>query len=277
VLINVTNLQWVTAFFLVVQLFTASPITNWERISDALILLVVGLNGPFAIVFLPLFAWRALRDRESGSLLALGMVGICAAVQACLLWRTGSGLNLQSGEEAFRPLMFVSIIGSRLVTWPLFGPDAVRAWPQWTHAIIGSALIVPLLGWALRSDQRRTARLTIVAAFCLITIASVYRVRADPWKQDDLVNGDRYFYIPRVLLAWLLIWELDARPRAVAWTARAICLLALVMHARRFILPAPPNYHWAEHCDPIRRGVPANIYTLPEGWWIEYPGRSPKP
>ena len=24
----------------------------------------------------------------------------------------------------------------------------------------------------------------------------------------------------------------------------------------------------------IRRGVAANIYTLPEGWWIEYPVRS---
>jgi hypothetical protein len=173
--------------------------------------------------------------------------------------------------------MFVSIIGSRLVTWQLFGPRAVQSWPLWTHAAIGLAVIVPLLIWALRDDARRPWRVVIVAAFCLVTFASVYRVRADTWARDDLVNGDRYFYIPRVLLAWLLVWELNASQRVVAWLARGTCAVGILMHAPRFTLPAPPDYHWAQHCDPIRRGVPANIYTLPEGWWIEYPGRPAKP
>jgi hypothetical protein len=173
-------------------------------------------------------------------------------------------------------LKFISIIGSRLVTWPLLGPAAVRAWPGWVHAVIAIAVIAPLVGWALRRDPRRPVRAIIVAAFCLITVASVYRVRADVWSHDNLVNGDRYFYMPRVLLAWLFIFEFDARPRAVAWLARGACALAVVQHAPRYMLPAPKDYHWAEHCDPIRRGVPANIYTLPEGWWIEYPGRENK-
>ena len=77
--------------------------------------------------------------------------------------------------------------------------------------------------------------------------------------------------------AWLLVWEFGARPRAVAWVARGLCVLAVANHVPHFVLPAPPDYQWAAHCDPIRRGVPANIYTLPEGWWIEYPGRPPKP
>jgi hypothetical protein len=277
VLINATNLQWVTAFYLILQLFTRSAVTIPQRVGDLAILLVIGLNGPFALMFLPLVVWRAWRERNVDTLLALAADGLCAAIQGWLLMHTGPGLNLHSGNEPFRLSMFLSIIGSRLVSWPLFGPAAVRAWPQWAHAVIGIAIIVPLLVWALRTDARRRWRSVIVAAFCLITIASVYRARADTWNSSDLVNGDRYFYIPRVLLTWLIIWELDARPRWVAWTARVICLLAIVMHAPRFMLPAPPDYHWAEHCDPIRRGVPANIYTLPEGWWIEYPGRTPKP
>ena len=39
--------------------------------------------------------------------------------------------------------------------------------------------------------------------------------------------------------------------------------------------PAPPDYHWADHCDAIRRGVPAKIPILPEGWVLDYPGRTP--
>jgi len=276
VLINVTNLQWVTAFYLLLQLFTTPARTGAQRIGDFLILLVIGLNGPFAIVLLPLFAWRTLRERSLDTVVALMAVALCAAIQGWLVMRTGPGINLHAGNEPFAPLNFLSIIGSRLVTWPFFGPSAVRTWPRWIHAAITVLAVVPFLLWALRHDPRCRWRRGVVAAFCLITLASVYRARADTWTDDNLVNGDRYFYIPRVLLAWLLVWEFDTRPRIVGWLARGLCALAVIVHAPRFMLPAPPDYRWAEHCDPIRRGVPANIYTLPEGWWIEYPGRPDK-
>jgi hypothetical protein len=275
VLINATNLQWVTAFFLVLQLFTRPASTVTQRVGDLAILMLIGLNGPFALMFLPLFVWRAWQDRNIDAFLALAAVAICAAIQGSLLLRTGPGLHLHSGNEPFRPLMFLSIIGSRLVSWPIFGPAAVRSWPTWVHAAVGLAVIAPLLIWALRKDAQQRWRAIIVAAFCLITIASVYRARADTWTRDDLASGDRYFYIPRVLLTWLIVWELDARPRIVAWIARTACVVAIILHAPRFMLPAPPDYRWADHCDPIRKGTPANIFTLPEGWWIEYPGRTP--
>lgn len=271
VLINVTNLQWVTAFFLVVQVFTSRPTTFAQRAGDLAIAGLVGLNGPFAIVFLPLFAWRAWRDRNLDAFLVLGVVGACAAIQGWLLSRTA--VNLQNADAAFRPFMFFSIIGSRLVTWPILGPWLVPVWPLWLHAVLGVVVIGALLVCALRNDARRSRRAPLVAAFGLVVIASLYRARADTWADDNLADGDRYFYIPRVLLAWLLILQFDAVPRVIAYTARALCIVGLLTHAPRFMLPAPKDYRWAEHCDPIRRGEPANIPTLPEGWWIEYPGR----
>jgi hypothetical protein len=104
-------------------------------------------------------------------------------------------------------------------------------------------------------------------------LVGVYRTRPDTWTSDNLLFADRYFYIPRVLFAWLLIWELDAIPRAIAIVARLACLLAVVVHLRDYQIAAPPDYHWAEHVDPIRRGVPAEIPTLPAGWSMEYHGR----
>lgn len=276
VLINVTNLQWVTAFFLILQLFTARATTLAQRLGDIALLVIVGLNGPFAIVLLPLFAWRAWRERHPDAFLALAAIAACALVQATLLHRSGAALNIDGTHSAFRPLMFFSILGSRLVTWPLLGPAAVKAWPVWVHAALALVVIPPLLLWSLRPDPRRGVRALLVAAFALVTLACVYRVRADTWPDDNLVNGDRYFYISRVLLTWLLVLEFDATPRWIRYTARGLCLVGLLTHIPRFVLPAPKNYHWAEHCDPIRRGVPGNIYTLPEGWWIEYPGRPPK-
>jgi hypothetical protein len=272
VLINVTNLQWVTAFFLLLQLLTRPADSVGQRVGDLAILGIVGLNGPFPIVFWPLFVWRAWRARNADAWGALAVVTLCAAAQGWFL--AGTALNLQSATEAFRPLMFFSVIGSRLLTWPFFGPQAVGALPIWVHAVLAIGVLGLLLGWALRRDEaRRPIRSILVAAFLLVTGACVFRVRADTWADDTLVNGDRYFYISRVLIAWLLILEFDARPRAIAWIARGLCGAAVIMHVPHFIIPALQDYEWAKHCDPIRRGVPADIHTLPEGWWIEYPGR----
>ena len=275
VLINVTNVQWIAAFFLVLQLFTRRPAGTVERLGDLALLGIVGLNGPFALLLAPFFAWRAWRDRYADTLLALVVIAACAGVQATFLLRTG--LKLEGTTEAFRPLNLLATLGNRLVVWPLLGPTLAPRLPAWTHAVLGLALIGPLLFRAGRADALRPWRSVIAVLFCLVIGASVYRSRADTWNFSDLLQGDRYFYIPRVLLAWLLILETRATARAVAWTARGLCVLAVAQHAPWFVLPAPPDYHWAEHCDPIRRGVPANIYTLPEGWWIEYPGRPAKP
>ena len=270
-LINVTNLQWMTAFYLLLPLFTARPTAPGQRIVDLAIVLVVGLNGPFAILFWPLFAWRAWKERDTHDLLLLGAITLCAAVQGWFVahWR----LTIEGGGQPFHPLMFFSILGSRLVTWPVFGRWAVDAWPLAVHAVLGVVAIGALFAWALRRDPRRPLRAQLIAAFVIVTGACVYRCRPDTWLADNLINGDRYFYIPRVLLGWLVILEIDATPRAIAFGARAVCAAAVLTHLPRFMIPAPRDYHWREHCDPIRRGVPANIYTLPEGWWLEYPGR----
>jgi len=84
------------------------------------------------------------------------------------------------------------------------------------------------------------------------------------------------YSIPLLLLAWLLVWEFDARPRAVAWIARGLCLLAVVMHAPRYMLPAPKDYHWAEHVDPIRQGVPTHWDLWNQNWSFQLvPATSP--
>ena len=173
--------------------------------------------------------------------------------------------------------ILLAVTGARLVVGPLIGADRVGALSPPVLAALGSAFIATLALWALRPHPRRALRAQILVAFGLILFASLYRLRPDQWESADMANGDRYFYIPRVLLVWLLVWEFDAAPRAVAFAARAVCLTAVLVQIPRHTLPTPPDYHWAEQCEPIRRGVPANINTLPEGWTIEYLGRPQKP
>ncbi|MFM8335142.1 MAG: hypothetical protein ACKODK_06245, partial [Opitutaceae bacterium] len=153
VLINLTNLQWITAFFLVIHLFLEPPKSTSARVYDLLILGVVGLNGPFAAVLAPLFAWRAWREKDRDNWVAFGVVAACAVVQGSLALKAGAALY--GAGEPLRPLMFLSVLGSRLVTWTFFGPEAVRALPIWAHAVGGSVFLAMLLTLAIRPGPQR--------------------------------------------------------------------------------------------------------------------------
>lgn len=147
--------------------------------------------------------------------------------------------------------------------------------PPLGQAALAWGLILALAAWVLRNDPRRPLRLQVLAAWTLITFACVYRIRPDVWPVgiDNLSYAEPYFYMSRLLLFWLVIWEFEARPAAVAWLARTSCVAGVALALPRAREAAPPDYKWAEHCEPIRRGVPANIPTLPEGWTLEYRGR----
>lgn len=172
----------------------------------------------------------------------------------------------------FAPARFFEIIGQHLFTWPLLGDSLAMRLPTALH-LASALLVIGFLAWSLRSDPCRRLRATLVTAFLLISAAIVYRSRPDTWNFDNLVFGERYFYIPRLLLFWLLILEFNAGVRSVRWCARTVAVAIAVVHVFPYAVPAPPDYHWAAHCDPIRRGEPADIPTLPEGWTLEYRGR----
>jgi hypothetical protein len=271
---NVTNLQWLTAFVLIQQVLILPPKTTAQRVSDLLILASVTLTGPFGVAFLPLFIWRCWRDRRPDNGAALAVVLVGAAIQLWFVIQTGPRFEYQSAP--IRLWNILEILARRIVVWPVFGTRFAFSMPPPLVAAIGGAIGVGLIAWSLRPHPRRKLRVPIVGALVLITLASVYRIRPDTWGSDSVDYGDRYFYIPRVLIAWLLVWEFDAIPRWVASAARILCLMGLLMHLRSYTVRAPEDYHWAEHVEPIRRGVPADIPTLPEGWTLEYRGRPPR-
>lgn len=271
VLFNITNLQWLTAFVLLQQAFIARPTNWWQRATDWLLLGLVGLTGPFAILFLPLFLWRWWRDRHPDALAALFLAAAGAGVQAGYIATNHPFSALPSG--AFQPGNALEVLISRLLVEPLLGVNVARHVPPAITIAVGGVMLVALFVWVLRPHPRRVLRAGVLLALAITVLAGFLRTRFDTWAPGSFSNADRYFYIPRVLLAWLVIWEFTATPRLVAWMTRGAALLAVVFSFAHYLLPAPPNFHWAKHCAPIRLGQAADIPTLPPGWILHYPGR----
>jgi hypothetical protein len=101
--------------------------------------------------------------------------------------------------------------------------------------------------------------------------ASLYR--GPPYA--DIGMGDRYYFIPRVLVGWLLIWLAVGGTRG-SRLVRIVAVLAVCANLPGYRLPPAPDYHWAQNCAPLRRGQPAKIPILPDGWILQYPGRPPR-
>jgi hypothetical protein len=109
VFFNITNLHWVTAFFLLQQVLIARPATAAQRIGDLLLTAVIGLTGPFVVVFLPLFGWRWLRDRHpdnmAKTLLVTGSSGLIGS-EVCVYFAAQLGYTVHGVDNNQRAVFF---------------------------------------------------------------------------------------------------------------------------------------------------------------------------
>ena len=275
ILFNLTNVQWITALALVQQAIIARPLTRTQRLGDLALLAIIGLTGPFIIALLPLFVWRWWRDRHPDNLTALLVAAAGTAIQAWLIHR--AAITFEHQHAPLHLFNTLTALSRRLLIWPTLGATPAHDLPAIVIATVGTLFVATLFLRALRPHPRRHLRLQLFAAAALLMLAGFVRMRPDTWTSDDLAFSDRYFFLPRILLAWLIVLEIDAESPGIAWTARGVAILMSVVHLQHYQLPAPPNYHWAAQCDPIRRGVPAKIPILPEGWILHYEGRPRTP
>ncbi|MFM7750600.1 MAG: hypothetical protein ACKPB0_09310 [Opitutaceae bacterium] len=273
IFLNLTNAQWAGALLLLQQAMLARPVGSVQRAGDFALVALFGLTGPFIIPLLPLFAWRWWRDRQADNIALLLVAATCAALQGACLHH--AAITFEHQHAPLDAAAAVVALARRLVVWPLLGPTAARDLPAIIQAALGAAVFGFVTWRAVRADAHRPTRLALLGAGALLMSAGFIRMRPDTWSGDDLAFSDRYFFHARVILFWLLAFELAAAGRTTLLTSRLALLAAVFTHLPAYRFPAPPDFSWRERCDPIRRGTAADIPILPAGWTLHYPGRPP--
>ena len=266
IFLTLCNLQWITALGLFALALAADPTSPVSRVGDLLLLIFTGLTGPFVILALPLFAWRAWCRRScwSGALLACAFACAAAHLPALL------ARSVPPDLPAWAPFHHAAILGRRVVASLFLGHLPFGELPS-----IALALVVPpLLAWLLWSRRAvLPGGIALLIAALLVLAATGYKGRPDTWTLSEFVNGDRYFFIPKIILIWLLgAFALTSPPRF----RRAfflLLLLPLAVNAPRFFIPPSPDQNWRASCLLIARGEPVWLPILPEGTGVFHPGR----
>jgi hypothetical protein len=266
---NLTNLQWILALGLIVLLVARDPASPAQWSADLAFASIASLSGVFSVLFAPLFAIRAALRRTRAATAVACVVWAGAAVQAREI--LGGAAGQASTVTAFLAL---ATFGQRVWMSLLVPPHVVDASPLWLRACFGLAGAAVLLLLCLRSGDRRAERIGLAAVLLLIVAATVFRFRGSIGSLDAVENGDRYFFVPKVALAWLLAAHLGS---ATGLRRLSLALLAAlaVNTCLAFRYERWRDYNWAYWATRIGQGERVVVPINPPGFTFVFDGDRP--
>lgn len=244
VFFNVLHIQFHLALCVALILALDVPERALTRIGYGVLLFLAPLCGPGSIVFLPLYALRALIDRDRGRLIQMVPLAAGAAIQLLIFYGASPVRAPISSPQAFSAALFV-----RLIALPGLGVAfAEHIAPNiYASEVVGSAYWILFAGAAILAlgallavaARRLDAALWLVISGLLIASVSfsVGMVIVSPASLFDVHAGERYNFLPLVLIGWGLI-ALAMRP---GFRSRKTCagFVGLMLFTGAMNYPAP--------------------------------------
>jgi hypothetical protein len=134
---------------------------------------------------------------------------------------------------------------------------------------------------ALAGGRYRRERICLLLFGALLICLSAAKVRTDTWDYRDLVQGDRYYYVPKVLLLWIaVLWfgrrSHESMPPALVIAAAGLLCASMIP----FVAPQDlrtrhverPYFGWDAYVEPLRKGEAVEVEVSP-GWKFKVPAQ----
>jgi hypothetical protein len=279
VFLTPTNIQWIAALSLVMTLLMRDPEGGLDWVCDILVLAAAGLTGPFSIFAAPFFLYRALARKTRASAALACVVAAAAIAQA---WQLQFRPACAAGPHGHVDLQgLAAVLSSHL---PLAFADA-QAWVFRTSLAV--VLVLGAVGFSLIGsacfieDEFRSKRVQLLLFAAVVVGCTAAVIRLDRWDYREMLNADRYFYVPKVIVLWVAASCLHRRSRATRILASlgAAALLAASWHSPYLEGPGyaviheeRPYYDWSRYVGLLRRGRSVELQTSP-GWKFVVPER----
>jgi hypothetical protein len=278
VFMTVTNVIWIVGLGLTALVLLPVPrLEKWPRYLFGGVLLVFSLSGPFGIVLTPFYFLRWLVDRKNFPLVYVIAVLLGAVGQLSVIH------SLHNGDNAGIPLDSATLhLGLKIailrVPWSLM---AGYQPPPYFWKVGGLAVLV-LAGFIAReivANWRKHLFPLACLLLCAVYVAlDVLRVSM-PQALMFIHDGDRYFYIPKILFVWALLhFASTALHRFPFYVALLFCVLgSLVQFTSTSVIA---DNHWPHYAVLIDQGQQVTVPTNPPGWSAlvnSHPASPPSP
>lgn len=267
VFMNITNLQWFLALLLVILSIKDEPSSKYgsikaQYIFDILVIAFCGLTGPFLVLLSPLFFIRWIQNKSTYRSVILFIVCITIAVQLSILLNETTRSNISSISMNFN--VYIQLFGQKLFGG-LFLGDLTKHINDYLLSSMYLSLIL-LLFWYSFREKDMVIWILLYVHFILL-LATIYKFQSNLDALIPIRNGQRYFYIPYVMIVWSLIYILE---KTTNWKKTIIvisllCILCSSLSSR--FTTSFVDYEWKSYSNKIGKenvSIPIN----PTGWKI---------
>jgi hypothetical protein len=271
------NAQWILVLVLPLIAVMDSPRGTGARTVEMVLLLALGITGPYCVMLFPLFAWMALK-REPWRVARLGAVLLSSAIQMATILQWEHRDMIIAGNEAVAGSSLPNYVfaATHTLSIRLFGGNflgpliAYRVpWVAQAGALVAlcCALIVPI--WKVGS--RRTIAIFLIYTGAVLSLAATWKHRSNANLLDVFGFNDRYFVTFAVALIWcaLLIVSRDSIiPKRIGeWVGFVVILVMLSVSARYFFAKPLPDFMWPEQATMAKINGGGEVLIHPRKLW----------
>jgi hypothetical protein len=262
VFLNVTNMQWMVAPLLMAIAVQDDPQNRFAIAIDSMIVVVVGLTGPFILFTAPFIVARLQWHSRSRYNISLAVIAVMiAAVQISVILNSS-----QTGvDQGISIEMLPNII--RNFWFGLFFGFITQAPLSLKWLLMAFTFSMALALWLLFPRRMKIITIMFSIVSIMIFAAAIKKLGAISEFIQPTVNGQRYFYIPYVLTTWIFILGILQARKPGKWIAIAMTLMIVGSAARAFQAPPLPDMEWRRQVASVG-AEPMQIPINPPGWFV---------
>lgn len=265
--LNLSNSVWIfSGCGLVLLMMNRLPQTRGQKAFDYGMCLLLGLSGPIAVVYSPLFVLKAAVERDRHSMYLMALILFC-----CLLQSNISG-RISASDGTFSQTLpeLLSILDYRFL-WMFSGYELFpfSKLDFWSAAAIFAGIVVFLATVIWLAFRDGSIDRTIPLMACALTVvAVVIPYREMPWY---LTNSTRYFFLPIVMCLWGLVLVAEKRP--LSFLPLVFCSFAAFLSHPWWDEYAMPDLNWKGYaaCTRLRTDCETPIHPLGFGLKVSLP------
>ncbi len=272
---NTTNIQWHLALVgLLLLLGKQDDRLGW-RVFDAVVYMLVVLDGPLGILLIPIAAILRWVRKDARFNLALLALIPPACLQVAFMFMSDSRRTAENGASL---RLFTSIVGGQVFLSPVMGVRTAMHmyFEEGENRLFVGALIALIFGvffvfYALRKGPLELKLFYLFAAMLLgLAMKHPLASFAGTLKQWELMEipgcGNRYYYFPMLAFLATPIWMLSyqvAKSRFSRCAALIVLLLLPIGICRDWQYKPFPDKEFKSYVTQFEQLPPGARFTIP--------------